>query len=185
MEGKIAVVATGVAASSPDRQRLAPRRYIATFEQAERRGALTYAAVDALGATARPQQVVLGDGAAWIKTQADWHFPDAIKILNWAHLERSVHQAIRTACPGKERQAERYALYQTIDGQLWGGAVDAALLQPPSLAAARAPGADQRAGGGDHVGGPSARVDRQRRGVGGGGVADRERGRRARGGSGD
>ena len=135
MEGKVAVVATGVEPISAKRQRLAPRRYVATFGSAEQAGALTFAATEVLGATESPEQVVLGDGAAWIKTQAAWHFPDAVKILDWAHLERTVHKAIRTACPGKGLKEVRRALYQTVDGQLWQGAVDAALttlraLQP-------------------------------------------------------
>ena len=139
MEGKVAVVATGVERLSPDRQRLAPRRYVATFGSADQVGALTYAAVEALGASESPRQVVLGDGAAWIKTQANWHFPDAVKILDWSHLERTVHKAIRTACPGKALRDVRRALYQTVDGQLWQGAVDAALatlrtLQPAAPA---------------------------------------------------
>ncbi len=139
MEGKVAVVATGVARLSPDRQRLYPRRYVATFGSAEHLGMLAYAATDALGATESPTQVVLGDGANWIKTQAAWHFPDAVKILDWAHLERTVHKAIRTARPGQAYQAERRALYQTVEAQLWGGAVDAAL---ETLRALR-PAADQ------------------------------------------
>ncbi len=133
MEGKVAVIATGVERISPDRQQLYPRRYVATFGSAEQGGALTYAAADALGATESPTQVVLGDGAAWIKTQAAWHFPDAVKILDWAHLERTVHKAIRTARPGQACQDERRALYETVDGQLWGGAVDAALVQLRAL----------------------------------------------------
>ena len=121
MEGKVAVVATGVEPISPTRQRLAPRRYVATFGSAEQLGALAYAAADALGATESPEQVVLGDGAAWIKTQAAWHFPDAVTILDWPHLERSVHKAIRTARPGPGCRDERRALYERIEGQLWGG----------------------------------------------------------------
>ena len=31
------------------------------------------------------EQVVLGDGAGWIKTQAELHFPEAFTILDWAH----------------------------------------------------------------------------------------------------
>jgi Integrase core domain len=31
------------------------------------------------------EQVVLGDGAEWIKTQAELHFPEAVTILDWAH----------------------------------------------------------------------------------------------------
>ncbi len=137
MEGKVAVIATGVECISADRQRLYPRRYVATFGSAEQLGALTYTVAETLQATESPQQVVLGDGAAWIKTQAAWHFPDATTILDWAHLERSVHKAVRTARPGKERHAERHAVYQAVDDQLWVGAVDAALeqlraLRPPA-----------------------------------------------------
>ena len=136
MEGKVAVVATGVETISPARQRLYPRRYVATFAPAEHLGALTYAAVDGLGAAESAVQVVLGDGAAWIKTQAQLHFPDAVHILDWAHLERTVHKAIRTARPGPAYRDERRALYQLVDGQLWEGAVVVALdrlraLRPP------------------------------------------------------
>ena len=46
------------------------RRYVATFGAASEVGLLTYAAACDLGATEAPQQVVLGDGADWIKTQA-------------------------------------------------------------------------------------------------------------------
>ena len=42
---------------------------------------LSYAAACELGATEAKQQVVLGDGAQWIKTQAQEHFPEAVKIL--------------------------------------------------------------------------------------------------------
>jgi len=31
------------------------------------------------------EQVVLGDGADWITTQVELHFPEAVTILDWAH----------------------------------------------------------------------------------------------------
>src|SRR5579885_2732236 len=72
MEGKIGVVA---AHSEPvgthGRHRLSQRRYVATFGSAEEVGMLTYMAASALGATEARQQVVLGDGADWIKPQAE------------------------------------------------------------------------------------------------------------------
>jgi hypothetical protein len=62
---------------------------------------LTYAAACDLGATEAKQQVVLGDGADWIKTQAGEHFPDAVKILDWPHLWRNIRAAVRAVQPSK------------------------------------------------------------------------------------
>lgn len=71
MECKIGVVASRVeAVGKRGRHRLSQRRYVATFGPAEELGTLTYGAADELGATEAKQQVVLGDGATWIKTQA-------------------------------------------------------------------------------------------------------------------
>jgi hypothetical protein len=101
MEGKVGVVATGVAAvGAHGRHRLIPRRSVATFGDSEQVGALTYTAAVALGGHAAREQLVLGDGAAWIKTQTATHFPDARGILDWAHVARALHRAIRAARPG-------------------------------------------------------------------------------------
>jgi hypothetical protein len=87
MEGKIAVLASqGEAVGKHGWHRLSQRRYVATFGPAEEVGMLSSAAACELGATEARQQVVLGDEADWIKTQADVHFPEAVKILDWAHL---------------------------------------------------------------------------------------------------
>lgn len=81
MEGKMGVIATQVdPVGKHGRHRLTKRRYVATFGPAAEVGMLTYAAAHELGATEARQQVVLGDGAAWIKTQANEHFPDAVKV---------------------------------------------------------------------------------------------------------
>lgn len=64
-------------------------------------GLLTDSAACELGATEAPQQVVLGDGADRIKTQAQEHFPDAVKILDWPHLWRKIQDAVRALRPGK------------------------------------------------------------------------------------
>lgn len=102
MEGKVGVVATErEAIGRRGRQRLARRRYVATFGDGDRVGLLAHAAARALGGDRAPRQAVLGDGADWIKTQAALHFPDATTILDWAHLERAVHKAIRATRPGR------------------------------------------------------------------------------------
>jgi hypothetical protein len=83
MEGKIGVVASQVeSVGKQGRHRLTRRRYVATFGPADELGTLTNAAACELEATEAKQQVVLGDGADRIKTQAREHFPDAVKILN-------------------------------------------------------------------------------------------------------
>ena len=128
MEGKVGVVATGAeAVGHHGRQRLTPRRYVATFGTSEQVGALAYAAAHALGGNRAHEQVVLGDGAGWIKAQARWHFPEALGILDWAHVSRALHKAIRAARPGRAHKALRRQLHQAIPDTLWHGDLDATL----------------------------------------------------------
>jgi hypothetical protein len=123
MEGKVGVLATGWTPCGRGRHRLVPRRYVATFGASERLGELAYAAAASLGGERAAQQAVLGDGAGWIKTEAAWHFPAAVTILDWPHLARTVHRSIRAARPGAARRAERRILHQTVADALWHGRV--------------------------------------------------------------
>jgi hypothetical protein len=140
MEGKIGVVASQVdPVGKHGRHRLSRRRYVATFGSAEEVGRLAYAAACELGATEARQQVVLGDGADWIKTQAQEHFPDAVKVLDWPHLWRKIQTAVRALQPGKHpaRRAWRKAQYEVLLPLLWQGACEEALrhlhrLRPPA-----------------------------------------------------
>jgi hypothetical protein len=131
MEGKVGVVASGWEPvgrpGQPGRHRLRPRRYVATFASSEQVGELAYAAAATLGAPATPVQLALGDGAAWIKTQVAWHFPDALGILDWPHLVRAVRRAIRAARPGPGHRALRRQLHEQVPDALWHGDVDHAL----------------------------------------------------------
>ena len=136
MEGKIGVVASHVEpVGKHGRHRLAKRRYVATFGPAEEVGRLTYAAACQLNATEARRQVVLGDGADWIKTQAQEHFPDALKILDWPHLWRKIQAAVRALQPGKHpaRRAWRKAQYEVLLPLLWQGERDQALRHLGSL----------------------------------------------------
>ncbi len=124
MEGKIGVVAAQVEPiGKHGRHRLSRRRYVATCGPADEVGLLTYAAACELDATEARQQVVLGDGADWIKTQADAHFPDAVKILDWPHLWRKIQDGVRALQPGKRptRRAWRKAQYEVLLPLLWAG----------------------------------------------------------------
>jgi hypothetical protein len=127
MEGKVGVVATEVEAIGGGRRRLSRRRYVATFGDSRKLGALAYAAAEALGGEEARRQQVLGDGAGWIKTQANLHFPRALKTLDWGHIERVVHKAIRAALPGSGKRARRKELHASIPERLWNGDVEGAL----------------------------------------------------------
>lgn len=134
MEGKVGVVATETApVGRRGRQRLTRRRYVATFGNAERVGLLTYAAAHAVGGAQAAQQTILGDGADWIKTQADLHFPDATKILDWPHLARVVHKAIRAARPGRAHRQVRREAHVLVPALLWDGEVEAAATELADL----------------------------------------------------
>ena len=128
MEGKVGVVATGVeAVGTCGRHRLTPRRYVATFGDSDQLGALSYAAAVTLGGHEAREQLVLGDGAAWIKTQTHLHFPDALGILDWAHVARTLHKAIRAARPGRAHHTLRRTLHRQLPDLLWHGDLDTTL----------------------------------------------------------
>jgi len=140
MEGKIGVVACQAEpVGKHGRHRLSRRRYVSTFGSAEEVGRLTYAAACELFATQARQQVVLGDGADWIKTQAEEHFPDALKVLDWPHLWRKIRDAVRALQPGQraERRAWRKAQYEVLLPLLWSGEREQALGHLCSLRPAR------------------------------------------------
>jgi hypothetical protein len=134
MEGKVGVVATeATPVGRHGRQRLTRRRYVATFGDAERVGLLTYAAAHALGGDQAARQTVLGDGADWLKTQADLHFPEATTILDWPHLARAVHKAIRAVLPGAANAERRRRARREIPALLWHGEVEAAATELADL----------------------------------------------------
>lgn len=136
MEGKIGVVASQLdPVGKRGRHRLSKRRYVATFGPAEEVGTLAYAAACALNATEASKQVVLADGAEWIKTQAREHFPEAVTILDWPHLWRKIRDGIRSLQPGKRaaRRAWRKEQYEILLPLLWQGQSSLALAHLQSL----------------------------------------------------
>lgn len=140
MEGKLGLVYAGSQPVGSGRRALTPRRYVSTLGSGAQVATLAYAAAGAVGGQAAPAQVVLGDGATWISTAADLHFPTAVRILDWAHLARSVRAAIRAACPGSRTapRAQRRALYRTVLDALWHGDVATAQAHLQALRPAAA-----------------------------------------------
>lgn len=136
MEGKVGVIGSWVEPlGKRGRRRMTSRRYVATFEPSSVLGTLSYAATRTLGAEEAHRQVVVGDGADWIKTEADLHFPQAVKILDWPHLWRKIHAAIRAVRPGQSKLARewRKGQYETLSPRLGHGQVDAALTHLHTL----------------------------------------------------
>lgn len=130
MEGKVGVVVSEIEpVGNRGRRRMSRRRYVATFQNSSVLGQLTYVASCALGAQEAHRQVVVGDGADWIKTEADLHFPEATKILDWPHLWRKIQAAIRAVGPGqsKVQRTWRKEQYEQLQPLLWQGQVEAAL----------------------------------------------------------
>jgi hypothetical protein len=129
MEGKVAVVMTQAEPGSDRREAIVRRLYAGTFGDGEELGELAYACADKLGYEEAQRQICLGDGANWIKTEAQMHFPWAVKLLDWAHLARYVRRALRGAFPGKgqEQREERKQRYLPVRQKLWEGDVEAAL----------------------------------------------------------
>jgi hypothetical protein len=133
MEGKVGVLATEIEDVGKGRHRLTKRKYVATFGSADGVGLLAYRAAEELGGVGAAEQRVLADGAPWIKTQAEEHFPGALCILDWPHPERAIHKAIRAAKPGPEHKELRRELHRTIPERLWCGDADGAIALLVSL----------------------------------------------------
>lgn len=133
MEGKVGVVATEVEVLGKGRRRLSRRRYVATFGSGEALGMLAYQAARELGGEEAAEQVVLGDGANWIKSQAEEHFPEALAVLDWPHPQRAIHKSIRAARPGPEHKEQRRGLHRDIPARLWAGDVDGTIELLASL----------------------------------------------------
>lgn len=147
MEGKVAVVSSKVedlplrvhsstfswserGCRRPPRQRhrLTKRRYVASFESSKQLGNLAAAAARSVCDDQSRKVVVLADGANWIKSEQEAHFPEATRILDWQHLWREVGHAVRTAARAKELpdQQQGYQIW-LHRAWLWQGGVDGAI----------------------------------------------------------
>ena len=102
MEGKVGVVYVDSEKVGETRRSLSGRRCTATFGSSERLGRQVYAQARMRGIDHAPKQSVIGDGARWISTIAEHHFPYAIRILDLWHLEHPVWKALRVSVPSDE-----------------------------------------------------------------------------------
>jgi hypothetical protein len=113
------------------RSRWQMRRYAATFAEAAVIGRQAAEATQRLG-IAHQEQVVVADGAHWIKTQAQRHFPEATCILDWPHLWRTMVKAVRAVGLQREEDTKWVAEQsEQLRSWLWKGQIEPAqeLLQ--------------------------------------------------------
>ncbi|HEV3049411.1 MAG TPA: hypothetical protein VGX50_03845, partial [Longimicrobium sp.] len=82
-----------------------------------------------------PEVVVLGDGARGIRSRWEWHFPDALAILDPWHLWEKVKQRSREVFGGR---AAARAAARAVYEHLRAGAVEAAVALVQAWPAPRA-----------------------------------------------
>jgi hypothetical protein len=110
---------------SKDRYRLLGRRNVGTFGCSEQLGELVYAEAFAQGVEAAPQVVVLGDGASWIRTIKEHHFPQAELRLDAFHVLQALDRGLRAAYP--DDKAKRWEKKRQLKDLIWEGKVVEAL----------------------------------------------------------
>ena len=110
---------------SKDRYRLLGRRNVGSFGSSEQLGELVYAEAFAQGVEAAEQVVVLGDGARWIRTIQEHHFPPAELRLDAFHVLQALDRGLRAAYP--DDQAKRREKKRQLKALIWEGKVVEAL----------------------------------------------------------
>lgn len=125
-EGKLGSVVTQRAVRvSKDRHRLLGRRNVGTFQGASALGELAYAAAFEAGVQRAEQVVVLGDGAQWIQTIQEEHFPQAELRLDAFHVLQALSRGLEAAYPkDRKRRGEKGERLREL---IWAGQLPEAL----------------------------------------------------------
>lgn len=101
--------------------------YVGGYWPAEQFGDLVCIEATGRGCDDAKQQVVLGDGAKWIWNIAEVHFPQAVQILDWYHVERRVWE-VGEALYGEGNDRTRQWVEQKLD-KLWAGQAGEVIAQ--------------------------------------------------------
>lgn len=73
-----------------------PTRYVAHLEEAEDFGQRLWRLADAAGVEKAQTVIVVGDGAPWIWNLADFHFPQAVQIVDFFHAVEKLSELARS-----------------------------------------------------------------------------------------
>jgi hypothetical protein len=84
--------------------------YVGAIETAEELGRRLYAEAWRRGWGRAQKKVVLGDGAEWVRNQADLHFPDATQIVDLDHGRDHLGKVARQVYPDDVSAQRRWRL---------------------------------------------------------------------------
>jgi hypothetical protein len=105
--------------------------YLATMQHAEGFGRLARLEAERRGIRRARQTILMGDGAAWIDTIADNHFPYAVRIVDWYHASEHLCDVAKAVYPNDgSRQTELWAGLKSL---LWEGKFDVLMDKLRSL----------------------------------------------------
>jgi hypothetical protein len=76
-----------------------PTRYVGHLEEAEDFGERLWRLADASGIEKAQTVIVVGDGAPWIWNLADFHFPQAVQIVDFFHALEKLSEVARSHWP--------------------------------------------------------------------------------------
>jgi hypothetical protein len=76
-----------------------PTRYVGHLEEAEDFGERLWRLADASGIEKAKTVIVVGDGAPWIWNLADFHFPQAVQIVDFFHALEKLSELARSHWP--------------------------------------------------------------------------------------
>lgn len=91
----------------------------ARFLSLEAFGQQLFVAAYAAGYGKAKRWAFLGDGAHWVWELAQFHFPEAVLILDWYHLSENVHAAADVVFGEGSEESQRWA--ETRLQELWEG----------------------------------------------------------------
>lgn len=98
------------------------KRYVSGFEDSQTFGWRVWSAAWRCGLRQAQEVIVLGDGAAWIRTEGRRHFPGAVFIVDWYHANEHLWDCAETWLG--EGTAATAAWVKKHKRWLWQGQVD-------------------------------------------------------------
>lgn len=110
--------------------------YVSGYVSAELFGERVYLEAQRRGAGEAQELVALGDGAAWIWNLVETHFPGAVQILDWYHVQRRVWE-LGEALYGEGARETTAWVHGKLE-KLWDGDVDGVLRELGRLQPKRA-----------------------------------------------
>jgi len=114
--------------------------YLATMNASDEFGVLARLEAERRGIRQADQVVILGDGAAWIDTLHQRHFPRHVRINDWYHAVEHVHEVARAAHP--EHAGEQAKLADRLAEALWNGQVQSVIMAIDELSRRAGPARD-------------------------------------------